>query len=127
MGHLLARVQPAVAGVCTHSVQHSVSCLHVDIKRVFEVPYSHGTAALMRGHSALVKPSREQVFAEYAGQRHMLLRDGQITGETVKEQQYSNLRFEKVSSLTWATCSVTAVPLLKQVSTLPMSTLVQYS
>ena len=81
----------------------------------------------MCSHSALVKPSREQVFAEYAGQRHLLLHDGQIQGETVNEQQQSSdLWFEKAVH-TWATYSVTAVPLLKHMSTLHMSTLVQCS
>ena len=40
----------------------------------------------MRGHPALVKPGREEVTAEYAGQQHLLLHDVQIQGETADKQ-----------------------------------------
>ncbi len=57
--------------------------MQVNLKRVLGVPFAHGTADLVRGHPALVKPGREEVFAEYAGQQHLVLHDVQIQGETL--------------------------------------------
>ena len=111
----------------TQSVQHSVPCLQVSIKTVLGLPNGHGTADLVRGRPALVKPSREEVCAEYAGQRHLLLHDVQIQGETAAEPQAS----EASSGLDRSAdrhvmCSVIAV-LCKHMSTLHMSTMVQIS
>ncbi len=66
----------------------------VNKKRGLGVPFAHGTADLVhghpadlvRGHPALVKPCREEVFAEYAGQQHSVLHDVQIQGKTADEQ-----------------------------------------
>ena len=38
--------------------------MQVNIKRVLGVPFAHGTADLVRGHPALVKPGREEVIVE---------------------------------------------------------------
>ncbi|DBA87915.1 TPA: hypothetical protein ACH3X1_004903 [Trebouxia sp. C0004] len=38
--------------------------LKVNIKRVLGVPFAHGTADLVRGHPALVKPGREEPLDE---------------------------------------------------------------
>ncbi len=48
-------------------------CMQVNVKRMLGVPFAHGTADLVRGHPALVKPGREEEFAEYAGQQHLVL------------------------------------------------------
>ena len=109
----------------TQSVQHSVSCLQVNIKRVLGLPYGHGTADLVRVRTASVKPSTEEVCAEYAGQRHLLLHDVQIQGETDDEQQASELWFEQDSRQTRATCSVIAV-LLKHMSAMVQLLLMQH-
>ena len=49
----------------------------------------------MRGHPALVKPGREEVTAEYAGQQHLLLHD--VQGETADEQPLDDPWFGQVS------------------------------
>ena len=72
-------------------------CIQVNIKRVLGVPFAHGTADLVRGHPALVKPGREEVIAEYAGQQHLLLHDVQIQGETTDEQPLDDPWFGQVS------------------------------
>ena len=97
VGQFPARVQPALP----HPACSAFSFwLQVNIKRVLGLPYGHGTADLVRGRSALVKPSREEVCAEYAGQRHLLLHDVQIQGETAAEPQASELWFGQVSRQT---------------------------
>ena len=84
MGQFPARVQPALP----HPVCSAFSfCLQVSIKRVLGLPDGHGTADF----SALAKPSREEVYAEYAGQRQLLLHEVQIQGETAAEPQASEL------------------------------------
>ena len=67
--------------------------MQVNIERVLGVPFAHGTADLVRGHPALVKPGRE----EYAGQQHFLLHDIQIQGETAGEQPIDDPWFGQVS------------------------------
>ena len=37
------------------------------------VPLAHATADLVRGHPALLKPGRKEVFTEYVGQQHIVL------------------------------------------------------
>jgi hypothetical protein len=59
--------------------------MQVNIKKVLGVPFAHGTADLVHSHAALVKPCKEAVFAEYAGQQHSMLHDVQIQGETADE------------------------------------------
>lgn len=68
----------------------------VNIKRVVGIPFAHGTADLVHGHPALVKPGREEVIAEYAGQQHLLLHDVQIQGETADEQPLGDPWFGQV-------------------------------
>ena len=72
-------------------------CMQVNIKRVVDVPFAHGTADLVRGHPALVKPGREEVIAEYAGQQHLHLHDVQSQGETADEQPLDDPWFGQVS------------------------------
>ncbi len=47
-----------------YTALHVNLCMQVDIKRVLGVLFAHGTADPVRGHLALVKPGREEVFAE---------------------------------------------------------------
>ena len=48
-------------------------CMQVNVIRMLGVPFAHGTADLVRGHPALVKPGRGEVFHEHAGQQHLVL------------------------------------------------------
>ena len=57
------------------------------------VPFAHGTANLVHSHPALVKPGREEVIAEYAGQQHSLLHDVQIQGKTADERRLDDIWF----------------------------------
>lgn len=54
--------------LCTVNVN-----LCMQVNRTLGVPLAHGTADLVRGHHALVKPGREEVFVEYIGQQHLVL------------------------------------------------------
>jgi len=54
--------------LCTVNVN-----LCMQVNRMLGVPLAHATADLVRGHPALVKPGREEVFAEYVGQQHLVL------------------------------------------------------
>lgn len=49
-----------------HSIDSERQPGHAGKKDV-GVPLAHATAELVRGHPALVKPGREEVFAEYVG------------------------------------------------------------
>jgi hypothetical protein len=48
-------------------------CMQFNVKRMLDLPFAHITADLVRGHTALVKPSRKEGFAEYVGQQHVVL------------------------------------------------------
>ncbi len=72
-------------------------CNQVDIKRALGVPSAHGTADVVRGHPALVKPRRELRYAAYGTHRHLLLDDVQVQGGTADGQSLVETWFAQVS------------------------------
>ena len=48
--------------------------MQVNVKRMLGVPFAHGTADLVCGPPALIKPGKEEVSAEYEDQQHLVLR-----------------------------------------------------
>lgn len=71
--------------------------MQVAIKRVLGIPFAHGTADLVRGHPALIKPCREGVYGDFAAHKHLLLDDVQIQGETADEQLLDEPWYGQVS------------------------------
>ena len=80
-------------GVIIYTVLTVNLCMQVNKKRVLGVPFAPGTADLVHGQLALVKPGREEVIAEYAGHLH----DVQSQGETADEQPLDDPWFGQVS------------------------------
>ncbi len=71
--------------------------MQFNTKRVLGVPFAHGTADLVHGHPALIKPCKEEVSAEYAGQQYLMLHDVQIQRETADEQPFDEPWVKQVS------------------------------
>lgn len=60
-------------GTTSCTTKQQMLRLKVNVIRMLGVPFAHGTADLVRGHPALVKPGRGEVFHEHAGQQHLVL------------------------------------------------------
>ena len=67
----------------------------MQVRRMLGVPLAHATADLVHGHPALVKPGREEVFAEYA--TAFSIANVQIQGRTANMQPLNKPLFGQVS------------------------------
>ena len=73
----------------------SILCMQVNVNRMLGVPFALGTADLLRGPPALVKPGKEEVFAEYEDQQHLVLPN--VQGQTASGQPLDEPKFGQVS------------------------------